>query len=249
MRPTTAEHPAQHEAPPIPREPSPARSGLAWGVHVITASGAVVGTVALIAIAGGRLEIAAVMMLVALTIDSFDGTLARAVGVSEVLPAIDGRRLDDIVDFLNYVIVPAVFMVEAGSLPHWAFAAAPVLASCYGFSHVSAKTEDDFFRGFPSYWNVVAIYLWGLALGAGAGAAVVVFLSVMVFVPLKYAYPSKMPILRATTAVLGILWTVVLAASVLVPERVRGLHLLEASLAFPAYYLALSFWLSRRART
>ena len=69
-----------------------------------------------------------------------DGALARKVGVSRVLPGFDGRRLDDLVDFLNYVIVPAVFLVATGLLPHWAWAAAPVLASAYGFSHVQAKT-------------------------------------------------------------------------------------------------------------
>lgn len=222
------------------------RTALAWGVHLLTASGGVVGTLALIAIAHERLEIAAIMMLVALIVDSFDGTLARAVGVSHVLPAIDGRRLDDIVDFLNYVIVPAVFMLEAKSLPHWAFTVPPVLASCYGFAQVAAKTEDNFFRGFPSYWNVVAIYLWGLGLAPSIGAAIVVFLSVMVFVPLRYAYPSKMPVLRGTTGALGILWSLALAASVLAPERVEGLHLLAWSLAFPLYYLGLSFWLTRR---
>jgi phosphatidylcholine synthase len=165
-----------------------------------------------------------------------------------VLPSIDGRRLDDIVDYLNYVVVPAVFMLEANSLPHWGFALAPVLASCYGFAQVAAKTEDNFFRGFPSYWNVVAIYLWGLALAPATGAAIVTFLSVMVFVPLRYAYPSKMPVLRVTTGVLGILWSVTLAASVLAPARVSGLHLLEWSLAYPAYYLVLSWWLTRRER-
>jgi phosphatidylcholine synthase len=228
---------------------SPVRIGLAWGVHLLTASGAVIATVALIAIGNGDLGVAAVLMLVALAIDSGDGTLARAVGVTRALPWIDGRRLDDMVDFLNYVIVPAVFMVAAGSLPHWSFAALPVLASCYGFSHVAAKTDDDFFLGFPSYWNVVAIYAWGLGLSPAAGGAVVGFLSLMVFVPMKYAYPSKLPLAQRTlTAVLGVLWSVALAVCVLAPERVRPFHLLEISLAFPAYYLALSFWLSSRKR-
>jgi len=241
MKPATAHSDADTEA----GSASGVRAALAWGVHFITAGGGVVGTLALVAISRGRFDFAAVLMLVALVIDSFDGTLARAVGVSRILPSIDGRRLDDIVDYLNYVIVPAVFMLEANSLPHWGFTIAPVLASAYGFAHVAAKTEDNFFRGFPSYWNVVAIYLWGLGLAPALGAAIVIFLSVMVFVPLRYAYPSRMPVLRATTGALGILWSLVLAACVLTPERVEGLHLLEWSLLYPAYYLALSFWLTR----
>jgi len=227
---------------------SPVRVGLAWGVHLLTASGAVIAAVALIAIGNGNFGGAAALMLVALAIDSGDGTLARAVGVTRALPSIDGRRLDDMVDFLNYVIVPAVFMVMARSLPHWSLVALPVLASCYGFSHIAAKTADDFFRGFPSYWNIVAIYIWGLGLPPVANAAVLIFLSVMVFVPFKYAYPSKMQMLRTTTAVLGFLWSVALAVSVLAPERARGVRLLELSLCYPAYYVLLSFWLSSRSR-
>jgi phosphatidylcholine synthase len=168
--------------------------------------------------------------------------------VSRVVPDIDGRRLDDIVDFLNYVIVPAVFLVMAGCLPHWSLVAVPVLASCYGFSHVSAKTADDFFRGFPSYWNVVAIYAWSLDLAPVTNAIIVGFLSLMVFVPLKYAYPSKMPVLRRTTAVAGFVWSVVLGVCVLAPEAVAHLHLLQASLLFPAWYVGFSFWLSWRTR-
>jgi phosphatidylcholine synthase len=228
---------------------SPVRVALAWGVHLLTASGAVVGALAMIAIARGQLGTAALFMLAAFAIDSADGTLARAVGVDRALPWIDGRRLDDMVDFLNYVIVPAVFMVAAGSLPHWAFVAVPVLASCYGFAHVAAKTEDDFFRGFPSYWNVVAIYAWGLDVSPTTGGWVVGFLSFMVFVPLKYAYPSRLPtVLRTVTVVLGVLWIIALAGCALFPERFRAFHLLEISLAFPVYYFALSFWLAARNR-
>jgi phosphatidylcholine synthase len=232
----------------IGSEVSPVRVALAWGVHLFTASGAVLGAVALVAIANGSLRSAAVLMLLALVIDSADGTLARAVGVARALPWIDGRRLDDIVDYVNYVVVPGVFMVAANTLPHWAFVAVPVLASCYGFSHVAAKTADGFFLGFPSYWNVVAIYAWGLGLSPMTGGWLVGFLALMVFVPLKYAYPSKLTVLRTTTAVLGVLWILALAFCVLFIEHVRGLHLLEATLAFPAYYLVLSFWLGARSR-
>jgi phosphatidylcholine synthase len=239
MRPAAAD---MDEAA-IGGEVSRVRVALSWGVHLFTASGAVIGAVALVEIGSGNLPRAAVLMLVAFAIDALDGTLARAVGVAQALPRIDGRRLDDMVDFLNYVIVPAVFMVAAGTLPHWGFAALPVLASCYGFSQVAAKTEDDFFLGFPSYWNIVAIYAWGLGTSAATGAVIVGFFSLMVFVPIKYAYPSKLTVLRTSTAVLGLFWTIALAICVLAPDRVRAFHLLELSLAYPIYYLAISLWL------
>jgi len=165
---------------------SPTRIGLAWGVHLFTAAGAVLAAIALVAIGDGDFRTAAMLMLATLVIDSADGTMARAVGVREVLPGFDGRRLDDIIDFLNYVIVPVVFMLAAGNLPHWSVGAFPILASCYGFSQVAAKTEDGFFLGFPSYWNFVALYAWGLGVAPAIGTVVVVILSIGVFVPLKY---------------------------------------------------------------
>jgi phosphatidylcholine synthase len=224
-------------------EASPARVALSWGVHLLTASGAVIGAVALVEIGSGNLPCAALLMLAAFGIDALDGTLARAAGVAQTLPQIDGRRLDDMVDFLNYVVVPAVFMVAAGTLPHWGFAALPLLASCYGFSQVAAKTEDGFFLGFPSYWNIVAIYAWGLGISPTTGTVIVGFLSLMVFVPIKYAYPNKLTVLRTPSVVLGVLWTLLLAICVLAPDRVRAFHLLEITLAYPIYYLAISLWL------
>jgi phosphatidylcholine synthase len=218
----------------------PRRVGLAWGVHAFTASGAVVGAIALLAVVAGNLSQAAVLMLVALAIDSVDGTLARAVKVGEVLPGIDGRRLDDIVDYLNYVIVPVVFMVAAGYLDPWV-AALPILASAYGFAQQDAKTEDDFFLGFPSYWNVIALYVWLLDVAPLTATVVVVGFSIAVFVPLKYVYPSKMPVLRRTTNVAGGLWVVAITLAVVAPQLTERMPLVEATLAYPAWYLLLSF--------
>jgi phosphatidylcholine synthase len=215
---------------------------------LFTALGAVLALAALIAIGKGDLRTAAMLMLAALVIDSADGTMARAVGVREVLPGFDGRRLDDIIDFLNYVIVPVVFMLAAGSLPHWGVAVIPVLASCYGFSQVAAKTADNFFLGFPSYWNFVALYAWGLGVSPATGTLAVVVLSILVFVPLRYAYPSMLPPRqRWLNAAIGVLWACVFTICLLLPERVSRFHLLELSLAYPAYYFALSWWLVRRS--
>ena len=226
-----------------PDPPAAARLTAAWGVHLFTASGAVLGALALVAISAGALDRAALLMLAALLIDSVDGTLARKVGVSEVLPNIDGRRLDDIVDYLNFVIVPVVFMLGSGHLLHWSLAAAPILASAYGFSQENAKTDDDFFLGWPSYWNVVAIYLWLLQISPLAGSILAVLLSIAVFVPIKYIYPSKLTVLRKTTAAGGLVWGGLMTLAVIAPEWSGQFRLLGISLAYPAYYLGLSFWL------
>jgi phosphatidylcholine synthase len=228
---------------------SGARVAFAWAVHGFTALGAVAGLAALLALGSGELRRAALLMLGALAIDCVDGSLARAARVQEYAPSFDGRRLDDIVDFLNYVVVAGVFLVASGALLHPALAALPVLASCYGFCQEHAKTDDDFFLGFPSYWNVVAIYLWLFGTDPTTGSALVVGLSVLVFVPLKYLYPSRMKVFYWTTNVGGALWVVGMAACVAWPAEVAPFHVLSISLLYPAYYIGGSLWLGGLARS
>jgi phosphatidylcholine synthase len=228
----------------MPRSARNARARLlSWSIHLLTASGAVLGLFALIAIASGRLGAATLLMLASLVIDAVDGTLARAVRVTEHVPEIDGRRLDDLVDFLNFVIVPGFFMWGAGIVVHPAWLVAPVLASAYGFSRVDAKTEDDFFLGFPSYWNILAIYLWMLDVGPVGGTLWLAGLSLAVFVPIKYLYPSKVqPItLRVALGIGAAIWTFALVAGVLWPDATRARFVVELSLAYPVWYLWLSF--------
>ena len=213
-----------------------------WSVHLLTASGAVLGFFALISIASGNFGQATLLMLAALAIDSVDGTLARAAKVSEHIPKIDGRRLDDIVDYLNFVIVPVFFLWAAGCVTHVIWLAGPILASAYGFSREDAKTEDNFFLGFPSYWNILAIYLWLLAISPVGGTIWVVVLSIAVFVPMKYLYPSKVqPMsLRFWLAVGATVWTAALVACVQWPAATAPIFLVEVSLLYPAWYMWLS---------
>ncbi len=130
----------------------------AWLVHLYTALGAVVGLYTILAIDESNFRLAFFLMAVTVIIDATDGALARAARVKEVIPWFDGALLDNLVDYLNYVIVPCLFLLRAGLLPPqdalW-LAALPVLSSAYGFCQRDAKTADHFFLGFPSYWNIV----------------------------------------------------------------------------------------------
>jgi len=214
---------------------------LAWGVHLFTAAGALLGAGALLAIGREQWSACLLLMLAALFIDAVDGMLARAADVSERIPGIDGRRLDDMVDYLNYVIVPVVFLVATGALAHWSWGALPILASAYGFSQAEAKTADGFFLGFPSYWNVLAIYVHLLGISPAACGALVVLFSALVFVPLKYVYPSQLRVWRGTTFSLASFCFAAVGWAVIDPEVGRRLHLVELSLIFPAWYLGLSW--------
>lgn len=236
------------EAHAEPEHAGPIALAFAWSVHALTASGAVIALLATVNAARGDFERSILWMLLALFIDSVDGTLARKARVKELIPTFDGRRLDDIVDYLNYVIVPALFMIWLDCLPHWGWAALPVIASSYGFSQDDAKTEDNFFLGFPSYWNVVAIYAYTLDVSGAAMVAWLVGLSAAVFVPLKYLYPSRMRFLFWTTNLGGLFWSWVVAFAMAFPERVGDFPLMKLSLIYPAYYVAVSIWLGGMQR-
>ncbi len=221
----------------------------AWGVHLYTALGAVLGFLALEAIAVESYGWAFFLMAIATFIDSTDGTLARRMRVKQVLPHFDGARLDDIVDYLNYVVVPIVLAYHAGLIPRGAvglcIGSLPLLASGYGFCQLDAKTEDHFFKGFPSYWNVVVFYLYALGSPLWFNTSILIILSILVFVPIRYLYPSKNRTAQRTTYALGIIWAVCMFTLMAqFPTPSRGLA--RFSLFFPIYYVAISFHLHFR---
>lgn len=231
------------------------RTLLAWGVHLYTALGlALAGAAAVLVVRGdaGSIRWAFLLMLAATVVDASDGTLARAVDVRRVLPGFDGRRMDDIIDFHTYTSLPLLLVWRSGVLrPEQApWLLVPLLASVYGFSQVEAKTEDGYFRGFPSYWNVVAFYLYSLRLPPGLALAVLLGLAVLTFVPAKYLYPSQPGTLNRVTAPLAALWAALLALVLLgaLPAR----PWLLVSLFFPVWYMLASWWITlrdwRRAR-
>lgn len=239
--------------PDTATQPPPDRlaRALAWSVHFYTAFGAALALAALERTARGEARDAFLLMAAALVVDATDGTLARAARVKQVLPEFDGGRLDDIVDYVNYTLVPVFFALEFRLFPDGAapwVAGAVVMASAYGFCRLTAKTPDFFFTGFPSYWNVAVFYLYALRTPPAANAALMVLLAVLVFVPIAYLYPSRNPFLRPLTLALGAVWGALMIVLLLdLPHPPR--RLVVASLAYPAYYFALSLYLHCTRRT
>jgi len=215
----------------------------AWLVHLYTASGFVLVFLAAQAAIEHDFRTAFLYLAAQVLVDATDGVLARAVRVSERLPWFSGSKLDDLVDYLAYVFVPALIVWRGllvvdpwTNVVPWAM----LLSSGYGFSHMKAKTSDHFFTGFPSYWNIVVAYLFVLELPPDVNAVILLGLAVMVFVPIRYIYPSRTTILPRTTNVLAAVWGAMgIAILWQYPQVSRTLVL--ASLAYPVYYFVLSF--------
>ncbi len=221
-----------------------------WLVHCYTALGLVAAAGMAVFIVRGDAEsfrLAIALMIVAIFIDSTDGRLARRARVKEVLPRFDGRRLDDIIDFQTYTSLPLLFIWRAGFLPadlSWLLLA-PLLASVYGFSQSDAKTSDpeaggEFFVGFPSYWNVVAIYLYWLRPPVWFSLSLIIALSLLTFVPSLYLYTSRGGRFSRLTNLFFLGWGLLLA---LIVANFFGnpKPFIWVSLAFPVYYFVVSW--------
>src|ERR1051325_2228662 len=182
-----------------------AKRALAWSVHLFTATGAIWGFLTLIAIFEEQWRMAIVWIIVAMFVDGFDGMLARWFKVKEYAKGIDGGLLDNIIDYLYYFVVAAMILIKAPNLLPYGFAYAGafsiLLTSGYQFSQVDAKTDDQsyFFKGFPSVWNFLVIYMMLLGLNPWINLAALVLCNVLVFVPVKYLYPSRNNRLRRVT--------------------------------------------------
>jgi phosphatidylcholine synthase len=218
----------------------------AWLAHLYTASGAVFAFIALNRIFYDRYRDAFFWLAVAVVVDATDGMLARRADVASRLPWFRGSRLDDIVDYLTFVFVPAFFVWHALLVPdRWSMVvvAAMLLSSAYGFCRVDAKTPHHLFTGFPSYWNIVVFYLYLAGWAPMTNAVLVLILALFVCVPIHYVYPSKTPTWRPVTMVLGVVWAALIFVLLWQMPTVSK-PVLWASLVFPVYYLLLSFRLS-----
>jgi phosphatidylcholine synthase len=239
------------DTPPAPG-PFPLGLRLAGAaVHLYTASGSVLALLIVVAAFEGDAVTALWLGLATLIIDGTDGMLARRFRVKETIPWFDGARLDDIVDYLTYVFAPIVLLWSTDRLPDglggWVLAALPLLASSYQFCRVDAKTSDHFFLGFPSYWNVVAFYVIVLDVGHTAVGLTLAVFSVLVFVPVRYVYPSRTKLLRGLNLALAGTWLgtyAVLLAQYPDPNPV----VVALSLGYLVYYVGLSLYLTVGAR-
>jgi phosphatidylcholine synthase len=236
----------------------PASTGnrlLAYAVHGYTASGLVFAMLAALEICAANPDPRRVFLwfLIATLIDATDGTLARRFHTKSLAAAIDGRTIDDIVDFLTFTFLPLMLVARMGWLPEPAllFVAPALIASVLGFANVKAKDESGgFFMGFPSYWNIAAFYM-GLAANAYGGwpnALAMLALAALTLAPVGFIYPSLAPPRWRKAILIGaVIWLVIVLAMLLQYPHVPG-WLLALSLVYPVFYTGVSLYEFHRYR-
>jgi len=166
----------------------------AFAVHLFTALGAAVAFGALIAALHGEFTAMFALLGLALAIDGVDGTLARRLRVAEILPRWSGDTLDYVVDYLNYVFVPAYALATSALLPPvFAIPAAIaiLISSAIYFADTRMKTADGYFRGFPALWNLVAFYLFLAQPAPMLTLVIIAAFVVLTFVPFHFVHPFR----------------------------------------------------------
>lgn len=221
------------------------KKAAAYGVHLFTALGAGLGLWALILTYNGYYQETVWVLAVAAIIDSVDGALARLTQTKEHAPFIDGALMDNIVDFITWTIAPLLWIFATMSIPVWVLLICAI-ASVFGFSNTRAKTEDHFFLGFPSYWNIVVFYIFLLNLPTVFASAILLMFAFVTFLPIKFVYPSRTQYLRPLTLILGALFTLQLLAMLYYFDQSSPL-LIYSSFIFPFYYFGLSFYVNLKS--
>jgi phosphatidylcholine synthase len=221
---------------------------LAFSIHILTASGAALALLALLAAVRGDWPSMFLWLGAALLVDAIDGPLARRFRVAEIMPRWSGETLDLVVDFTTYVIVPAYAVAAGGLMPQaWGIAAGCAIAitGALYFADRDMKTADNHFRGFPAVWNVIAFHLLLLRPGPAAAAATVALFVALTFMPIRFVHPFRVRRLRALTVALLAVWAV-LALTAVLQGLVPSVWVTTGLCAIALYFLAIGLLPTRQ---
>jgi phosphatidylcholine synthase len=222
---------------------------LAFSIHVLTACGVGIALLALLAAVRGEWALMFLWLGIGLLFDGIDGPLARKFRAAELQPRWSGDVLDLVVDFTTYVFVPAFAMATAGLIPEpWGIAAglAIVVSGALYFADRDMKTEENYFRGFPALWNLIAFYLLLLRPEPWVSAAVIALFVVLTFVPIRFVHPIRVRSLRPVTLALLLVWAVL--AGIAMYERLTpGVWVNAGLCAVAGYFLLVGLLPQRRA--
>jgi len=183
----------------------------ALSVHLLTATGAVLSMLALLAAANAEWSSMFLWLVIALIVDGVDGPLARRYQVKKNWPTYDGVLMDLIIDYLTYVFIPAFALFKSDLLNGWTGWLC-IIAIVYGsviyFADTRMKTQDNSFSGFPACWNMVVLVLFALKPSFWVIAFVVVLLTVAMFLPVKFIHPVRTERWRAISLSMAAAWVV-----------------------------------------
>ncbi len=182
---------------------------LAWSVHLLTCSGLIAGFLALICVFKNDETSAFLFLGLALLIDAVDGTLARKFKVPIFVKNIDGKMLDSVIDFFNYIIIPSVMIYWFKFVPSQFEIIIPsiiLIISAISYSNNNLMTSDNFYKGFPCIWNILLFYLYLFDLSQIYNLFLISACILLKFIPMKFIHPLRVNKYRRYSAVFMVLW-------------------------------------------
>jgi len=181
----------------------------AFSVHMLTASGSFLAFLGVVAAAEQRFVDMFWWLGLALVVDGIDGPIARKVRVKEVLPNWSGDTLDNIIDYVTYVLLPAFALYQSGMIGEpWSFVAAGliVVSSAIYYADMGMKTDEYFFSGFPVVWNMLIFTLFVIDASATTALIAVLASVVLTFLPIHFLHPVRVQRLRPLNMAVFFLW-------------------------------------------
>jgi len=181
----------------------------AFSVHILTASGAYLAFLAVVAAAEERFVAMFWWLGFALLVDGIDGPIARRLNVKEVLPGWSGEQLDNVIDYVTYVLIPAFALYQSGMIGEFmsfVCAALIVISSAIYYANMGMKTAENFFSGFPVCWNMLVFTLFAINASEWT-AMIVVFVAVfLTFLPIYFLHPVRVVRLRPLNMAIFLAW-------------------------------------------
>jgi phosphatidylcholine synthase len=190
----------------------------AFSVHILTASGSFMAFLALVAAAEGRFVDLWWWLGVAMVIDGIDGPIARKLNVKEVLPNWSGVMLDNVIDYVTYVLIPAFALYQSGMIGEpLSFVAAGliVVSSAIYYADMGMKTDENFFSGFPVAWNMLVFTLFVIDASETVAFLIVLAAVVMTFLPIHFLHPVRVGRLRPINLTIFAIWSILSASALL----------------------------------
>ncbi|HBF28796.1 phosphatidylcholine synthase [Rhizobium sp.] len=181
----------------------------AFSVHILTASGSFLAFLGVVAAANKDFSSMFWWLGLALLVDGIDGPIARKVKVKEVLPNWSGDTLDNIIDYVTYVLLPAFALYQSGMIGQpWSFVAAGmiVVSSAIYYADTGMKTDEYFFSGFPVVWNMIVFSLFVVNASATTSMIVVAVSVLLTFLPINFLHPVRVKRLRPLNLGIFLLW-------------------------------------------
>ena len=178
-------------------------------IHLLTGFGIIAGFFALIAVMNSNQKEAFLWLGLAFLIDSVDGTLARKFNVKKNLPNIDGKMLDSIIDFFNYVIIPSIMIYWFKYVPDQFILLIPavlILISIYSYVNLNVLTNENYYNGFPAIWNVIVLYFYIFGTNQNFNLIFLILLILLKFSPIKCIHPLRVKKLKNLSIFFSVVW-------------------------------------------